>query len=616
MTELVGGTVGTAGTRLPAALALRRSASTVFASSLTVGAVALWAVSLPAIDLRRMNDLGLASVLPPMVYVAFALLSASFWLGLRNIESRRPLVAANVLILVVVVYGLPSIIEHETRLTAAWRHTGVIETIARTGHVNPSIDAYFDWPGFFMLGAFVTKTAGLSSAITLARWAPIVINLLFLPALLVIFRTATRDERTVWLALWIFYSADWIGQDYFSPQAAAFFLYLASLALLLRWFVRSDPPRGLRARFRLPRTAGDETGPLPAETELTSKERALLMGVTVAVIAVMAPMHQLTPFALLLSLTVLAIAKRTPARGLPLVTAVVVGTWLAFMAVAYIKGHLNVLTSEVGQLGPTVQSNVSSRVSGSALHQDVATERLLFTGCIWGAAALGAIRSFRAGRPYFTFLLLAISPFALVVLQPYGGEVLLRIYLFSLPFTAFFAASVIVPAAGERLLSWPTVAVAALAGFALLVGLVVARNGNERAEYFTRGDVSTVRELYRLAPPGSLLLAGAANLPWRYKGYDQYTYAVLGPNQWMRGTARNEPTSAVASVEALMRSRPPGRSFLILTRSEAAYLELFGTARRGTFHRFELALLHSTRLRRVYDNGDGSIFVLARRSGA
>lgn len=590
--------------------------ATVVPALLTVTAILLWAASLPSLDLRRMNDLGLASVLPQTVYLAFALLSLGFWLALRRLETHKRLVIANLLLLILMVYGLPPILEHEARLTAAWRHTGVIETIARTGHVHATLDAYFDWPGFFIVFAFVTKAAGLKSAIVLARWAPLAINLLLLPVLLTIFRSVTKDERTVWLGLWIFYSADWVGQDYFSPQATAFFLYLVVLAVLLRWFVRSDTPRALRARLRLPVEEGAaRSAHLRAESELTPTQRAALMAVVVVVMAVIAPIHQLTPFALVVSLAVLVAARRTPAHVLPLLALVVTGAWIGFMATAYTKGHLSALTSQIGQVEPTLKANVGARISGSVLHQDVARERLLFTACIWFAAAFGALRSLRRGRPYYNVVLLAAAPFLLVAVQPYGGEVLLRTYLFSLPFMAFLAASLVFADGRQRPLAWPKLLAAALASFALLVGLVVARSGNERAEYFTRGDVSAVRELYRIAPPGSLLIAGSWNLPWKFQDYDRYKYAFLGPAVWgMVAQHGDNPVTAVRSAEALMRNKPAGRAFLILTRSQEANLELFGFARRGTFAGFERALDGSPSFKRVYASGGGSIYVLSPRT--
>ena len=49
-----------------------------------------------------------------------------------------------------------------------------------------------------------------------------------------VFRGLTRNKRLIWLALWFFFIINWVGQDYFSPQAMAYVLYLACIGLLIR----------------------------------------------------------------------------------------------------------------------------------------------------------------------------------------------------------------------------------------------------------------------------------------------------------------------------------------------------------------------------------------------
>ena len=186
------GVAGEAEQRPPVEIITRSMRAYLALSVLTTGALALWAISLTEIDLRRMNDLGLVSVLPGKTYLALALVTISFCLSLREI------VVANVLVLILMLYAITPIVEHGPKLAAAWRHAGVIEQITRTGHIDPRIDAYFDWPGFFIAGAFVTKAAGLGSAITLARWGPIFFNFLFLLPLLVIFPSGFSTQRTGW----------------------------------------------------------------------------------------------------------------------------------------------------------------------------------------------------------------------------------------------------------------------------------------------------------------------------------------------------------------------------------------------------------------------------------
>ena len=66
-------------------------------------------------------------------------------------------------------------------------------------------------------------------------------------------------------------------------------------------------------------------------------------------------------------------------------------------------------------------------------------------------------------------------------------------------------------------------------------------------------------------------------------------------------------------VEAIMKSGGPAGSYLIVTRSQKAYLEGFGFAPRGLLSRFQQAVARSPAFRRVYTNPDGVIFVLRKR---
>src|SRR5690606_18972448 len=55
-------------------------------------------------------------------------------------------------------------------------------------------------------------------------------------------RTFTQDQRLIWLGVWFFFLANWVGQDYFSPQALNFFMHLVIVAVCLTWFRQKDPP--------------------------------------------------------------------------------------------------------------------------------------------------------------------------------------------------------------------------------------------------------------------------------------------------------------------------------------------------------------------------------------
>src|SRR5947199_4701447 len=117
---------------------------------LTLCAMVLWLVSLKDLHIQRMNDLGLISVLPVPTMVAIALVIAGFCLLLHGRPPNQPALLLHVLVLIVMLYGIPMFVEQEPHGFVTWRHIGITEYILRTGRVDPGLNAYYDWPGFFI----------------------------------------------------------------------------------------------------------------------------------------------------------------------------------------------------------------------------------------------------------------------------------------------------------------------------------------------------------------------------------------------------------------------------------------------------------------------------------
>jgi hypothetical protein len=621
---------------------------------LTLAALALWVRALSGIELRDMNDLGLISVIPASMLAAFALLVVSFCLCLRMQPLSELALLGHVLALIFMIYGLPSFVEDVPRLAAAWRHTGVIEYIGRTGQLDPTIDAYFNWPGFFTLGAFLADLAGVDSTLGIARWAPILFNLLFLGPLLVIFRTATRDKRVVWLAIWFFYLMNWVSQDYFAPQAFGFFLYLVVIAGLLRFVPRDDEPAQAhsplptRARTPLPILSwlpsesrrppeGDRpgTGNQPqasasgtslawrtrawmasnrdaayADITLSPAQRTGLVAAIIVLIAAIVSSHQLTPFAVLAGLASLTVLRRSFVGGLPLLTAVLIGGWMTFMAASYLAGNFGELLSQVGRLGTILEENVGDRTGGgSREHLFVVYLRLLATGALWAIALAGGVRAFRRGERYWPYALLAIAPFPLMSLQPYGGEMLLRVFLFSLPFMTFFAALAFIPTLRESRSPVVMIGLAAIS-LVFVFSLLVNRYGNERMEYFTSQEARAAERLYEIAKPGSWFVAATRNFPRNFQDYEKFEFEwLIERPDWKRLDPNNPDTAAIVkTLERSMARRGQQDSYIIVTRSQKAEVSLMGGAPAGSLDRFERGLIASPRFKLVYTNRDARIF--------
>jgi hypothetical protein len=582
---------------------------------LILAAAALWIDSVRDVELRRITDLGLVAALPVGAFVALGMATASFALTLRHPNVSTPLAILHLVVLVVMLHGATSLIDQEPAFNVVWRHAGVTDYVMTTGTVNPDIDAYFNWPGFFILAAVATRTAGLESALGLSGWAPVAFELLYLPALVVIARAFTADRRLAWIAVWLFYVTNWVGQDYLSPQAMGYLLYLALVAVILTSLSRRATPeladwreRGtrllLRLRIRRPGVALEEVEPA---AQASPAQRAALVLICVVLIAATVGSHQLTPWMMLASLLVLVGLRRCTARGLPLITIVLLVAWMTYLATVYLDGHLKPLLGQTLDVGQAVAANVGGRLQGSHDHLLVVRLRIVMTALVWILAITGAVRATRRGASSPSHLILALAPATLAVLQPYGGEMLMRVYLFSLPFAACYAAQALMPSPGRR--AWLLPVVLTAGGALFLAGFLFTRYGNERATLFTPSEVRAVDRLYAMAPPGSLLLAASPNVPWKERHYADYRYQLLSRQLRFEGPPPSSPQLATAVARYMKRNRT-GRSYLIVTRSQKVYDDVLGSQRWGSSTDIEHAVERSPRFSKVFDNRDGRIFVL------
>ena len=555
-------------------------------------AIVLWAVSLRPVDVAGMSDLGLVSVLTPLTGAAFLLLTVTFVLAVTLRPHATWLLLLQVVVLVVMLFAITAIVEAEPRFSVSWRHAGIIEVLTRTGQIDPGIDAYFSWPGFFALGGLFTGAAGLPSAIDLAPWAPLAFNLMYLPAVLLLFRSGTQNPRVIWTGTFLFFVGNWIGQDYFSPQGLGYFLYLLTMGILLTMF-RSWPRAGWLASWFRP--VGEPDAPV-----LTPFQRAALMSIVLFLFGTTVYSHQLTPFAIVGLVLVLVMARRISAIGLPVVMVVLLGTWLSYMAVSYLGGHLNELISRIGSVDTTVAANLTDRFRGSPLHLAVLAVRSLTTIGLFGLAAVGAVHRLVRGRRDLTWPLLALAPFGLLLLQSYGGEMLLRVYLFSLPFAAFLAAYAVVDIGRPERVRHAAGLVVVLA---ILIGAFgISRYGNERMDMTTASEVQGMEELYRVAPQDALLVALSDNVFWKFTAYEQYHYAIVS-------TAAR--TGDVSAIIDRMRQTPDRPAYLVVSRSQLAALEIQGGLDAADVEALVAAIRRAPALEQVYDKGDVQIFMTA-----
>jgi hypothetical protein len=559
----------------------------------------------------RIGPYGLIQALSPWYYLVMAglLLSLVWTFGARRY--RNALLSAHMIALVILVHGAPSFIESEPRFETAWLTAGFTDYVAAAGRFLPQVDARFSWPAFFAGSAMVDKAAGLQTAISLIRWWPVALNLLYLPLIYRIAREFLRSGTRAWIATAFFPLANWVGQDYYSPQSIAFLLYLAFIYLLIGPLGAHDRPAWLsRLTWRSERrallmgrpwlrggqsagVAGGRPRPTP-HTEEGNATTAFYLVALAVLMAAMATGHQLTPIVATGSAIVLVLLGRTRVRWLVFAFALITFGWVCYAAATFWSGHFAVLFGGVGSVQSNLGSAVLARLQGSFPHEFVVDIRVVTALVVWVVAAAGAV-VWHSGRfERWSLLALFLVPFGMLAGGSYGGEAVLRVYLFTLPFAVCLMAAFVTH------IRWPSRRVAA---FALLIILLpfflVARWGNELYEMVRPAEVTGMEELFRIAPPGSTLIAVNPFLPWRFADVD--TYHFLSSDQGAFDLASTLP------IVRMAESDPKG-TYIIITTGQIIY----GWQAYGLPHswggRVENMLAKSPYFKLRYRNLDTEIF--------
>jgi hypothetical protein len=222
---------------------------------LLLGGVGLgcWSVSLDSVDLRRMTDYGLLPALPATWYVGVGLVLAGAVAAICRRTSRPVLVALLTGALVVMLYGTLPLVTDVPQYAWTYKHIGVTRYIELHGSVNPNIDIYHRWPGFFTLTAMFSTIAGTPDPVRYAAWSEVFFTGVATILIAAIGRRLLRDTRLGWLAALLFVLFNWIGQSYFAPQALAFTLTFGIYLLVFDHFCRPRPTRPQLMLLRLVR---------------------------------------------------------------------------------------------------------------------------------------------------------------------------------------------------------------------------------------------------------------------------------------------------------------------------------------------------------------------------
>ncbi|MFF8291160.1 hypothetical protein ACF068_18305 [Streptomyces sp. NPDC016309] len=591
----------------PAARSRGRSWRTVLGFLPLPLAAALWVYALPRTGFRDIGDHGLLDRFPPAYYAALLTLTAGFLVSLRRAGTAPGWPAAYCLAMLAALKAPPAVLYDSVRYAWAAKHDEVITRLLTEGTVHPytelsgGMSAYDQWPGFFSLNAALVRAFGVDTAASYVNWAPVVLGVLTLPVLLLVYRTFTDDWRLVWTAVWIFQLANWVGQDYLSPQGFSYLLYLTVLAVVLRHFVRPGSAGPLRDRSRLDPAAA--AVPPPTGT----RQRAVGVLVVAPLVVAVNASHQLTPVMLCATLLALCLTRRYRNAGLLVVTGLIMVAWDLTMGRPLFLQTLGTLRDSAGDLLGNSRAGYAGEPTGPG-PELVGAANVLMVLTLAALAGTAVVLRRRLVRSALPLLLAAAAPVPLFAVNDYGGEMLFRVYLFGLPGTAFFAAAALVPAAGAtgrpvRLARRATAVALPVALTALLAGFLPSYYGKEGMHYAPPAETALVRRAYDRAPEGSLILATTGSFPGAYIRYDAYErwffteQDVPGNLEMLR-----DPAAYLA------RGIPEGRrAYVILTRTQEEAVTGEGYLPPGGYDRMVAALRRSPLFRVVEENEHGTV---------
>ncbi|GHF27211.1 glycosyltransferase [Streptomyces fumanus] len=623
--------------RLAHHLALARPALPLLA------ALALWAYALRHTDVSDLDDFGLVSAVHPAFWAGLVTLTAGFWCIVRAPKRRQGWSLAYVIGLLLMERATQALLYPTPLYSWAWKHDAVVDHLLTHGGFRTEaqlgdLAVYDQWPGFFAAQAALVRLLGVDDTAVYMAWWPLVSSLLLLVPLLLIYRTFTTDRRMIWTAVWLFYVANWVGQDYFSPQSVAFVLHVGVLAVVLRRYGGRRGGHGPGYRH------GPECGYGYGRQRPAVWTVLLTLLVTTIVVA-----HQLTPGMLVVSLLALCLTRRYRDWVPVAATVVIFLAWCLTAALPFLSAAMPDMIRSVGDVGGNVEAGYGTTPTGTGAIAASWAARLL-SGSVLLLAGLGVLRQPVLRYRALPLLLVAAAPLPMFGASSYGSEMIFRVLMFMLPGAAFFAAAALLPkvrtlaadladlAAEEatarrrrirpvrpvrptrpvrpirstRLLTArlrPGIWAPPLALLAGTLAFVPAYSGKDRISYFPPQEVALVRHLFEQAPDGSLVVAANRNYPLAYDAYwrvDHY---------WFLDDGRAHVDRIVRSPAATLARdmagvAPPGRAYLLLTRGQVADSEMNGQLDAARLDRIRGSVAASPRFRLIAENDAGVLYVL------
>ena len=355
------------------------------------------------------GNYGLIHSFPATFFIALSLLvlcSAILWNDPRKNNAILTIQFITFLAGIWLVPFICELVPSRTSYTGA----GFVDYIVRYGTLNPEVAFYHNWPAFSVLNAILVNALGLTDLTKLMGLTPFFSNCFYFLALCLLRRFMSNQNLATlwWPMVWVFFIANYIGQDYFSPQGLAYFLFLLFVGLL---FVSKE-------------TDGYASGSNGEILKLL-----LFLSITIS--------HAVTSMITIAVIFALTFRREKWYNSFLITSIIILSAWTFYGSIVYFNGHILGIIHQALNFDSTLNNNVSLLGSNDALQ--VQKVSFYYTLVLLSLYALGWVTT-RQGFAKNCFTMLGSVPLFLIFI-PYGGEMKLRVILFSLLPIAFFSSS-------------------------------------------------------------------------------------------------------------------------------------------------------------------------------
>lgn len=519
-------------------------------------ALALFIAGVSDLDTGRSGATGLIGILGIKYIAGFALLCMVLAVEYsRTVIDKATLALSNVMLVMYMTMPV-AWADRTAPFSTAYVHRYIADWIFDIGAMPPPVDARISWGGFFSGAAHLMSIGSLNDSAVFVTSASFFFGVLLIFPVYAIALALSGNARTAWLGVTVFVLFNWYQQDYFAPQAVAMQLYATILAVLI-WQLRAA---------RLPALHGGRfaglTKPwsrLPGLVPGADYRWSLAMEVALVVlIAAMVVSHQLTPLVTIGALLAMSVLGVTRLKLLWLAALLIFAAWFTYGASAYWHGHLGELLHELGSVRSSLGVGVSNRIAGDPVYSNMQLLRIGAGVLLFAMAAVGLYR-IRRTKFWLIAAALALQPFMLVVVQSYGGEVVIRCFLYASPVLAPLAAIALrsvlrLGTRGRRRRSGIILVTGVLL---LILGLwgLTNRGLNTSFEHTDPAELAISEQLARQVAPGSVAFWGQGTLLGLPRGHDVGAACI---------EAGRDLAECTAETDA---------SYLIVTRQDEKLLE-------------------------------------------